>query len=200
MSCKKFSFLNLLITISAVFLISGCATKTPKIPIFWDPGFAEMSVKSITIMPIVDRRADKSFELDAEDIIDEAKSVLEKKGYAVKVADSFKPGETISNEGILEMESAELASLGAQDAQYLLYVYIEDAVSSYKVMAHTFKIEATASLLSKERKSEIWRDKGLGQAGQGGLISGLVKGLNEGAGVEICMRNMLESLPVTQKQ
>ena len=183
------------------FILGGCVRMVPpkieKIPITLDTSFSEMGITTISLLPVVDRRPDKSYDIDFDkDIREKVKEILEKKGYSVEIEDTF--SAEIDNEELAEMDVADLASLGPEDARAVLLIYIEDILSKYVVMAYTFKIEATASLISKEKQVELWRDKGIGKSGQGGLVS-IVPALFGPAGINDCINDMLDSFPNAPK-
>ena len=173
----------------------GCVPKTKRIPITWEPSFYESSISRIVLMPIVDARPDKSFEVDLNDFKGRVKDTLEEKGYTVVLPNNYSETMDITAEDVAEMSAKELASLGLENEFFLLFVYVEDILSEYVIMAYKFKIEAVGSLISKSKKIELWRDKGIGRSGQGGLISGLTQGLNRSGAYDGCVISMLESLP-----
>jgi len=185
----------LFLSIFCVFLVTGCVGTT-KSAIRLHSDFSEKNVDTIVLMPIVDRRIDKSGAINIEkNILRPSKKMLEKKGYYVITPDSFLEGENISPEEVGEMDVEELAMLGPDGSKTLLFVYIEDVIDSYAIVAYTFKIEATSSLIEKSGKVELWRDKGIGASGQGGLISGPFAGMDKSAAISTCLRNMFTTLP-----
>ena len=183
------------LTICIALGASGCGT-VQKIPIKLDPNFVHKGIDTIMLMPVVDRRVDKSAKLDFEKGIRlPAKKILEKKGYTVIMPDTYLEGSNITADQVAEMNVDDLSGLGPKDSRALVFIYVEDVLDSYVVLAYTFKIEATGSLIYKEEKSELWRDKGIGAYGQGGLISGITSGLDKSVAVSQCLENIFVSLP-----
>lgn len=192
-SAKTVSMLVLIVFIS--FISSGCAT-VQKLPIKLDPHFKERGIDTIVLMPVIDRRVDKKTKFDFEkDIRIPAQKALGKKGYTVIMANTFSEDASITPEQVAEMNVEELSILGPKDTRALLYIYVEDIMEEYIVLAYTFKIEATGSLIEKTEKLELWRDKGIGAYGQGGLISGVFSGMDKQVAISQCLDNMLVTLP-----
>ncbi len=190
-----------LVVIGCVLVIfSGCAAAPPRVPIKLDPSFSEMGIQTVALLPVIDRRVDKSYEIDLDkEIRNQAKKTLEKKGYAVLMPDTFAEGKAVELAEVVEMEVNDLALLGPRDARVIVLIYLEDILSSYKVLSYAFKIEATASMVSQEKQVELWRDKGIGRSGQGGLISGLTKGLDKSSAINTCINSMFYTLPAVPK-
>lgn len=189
----------LALVVFTVFIISGCST-VQKIPIKLDPHFKERGIDTIVLMPIVDRRVDKKGVVNLEkDLRLPAKKILEKRGYTVIMPDKFSEGGDISADNVAEMDIADLSGLGPKESRALLFIFVEDVIDEYVVLAYTFKIEATGSLIEKVEKVELWRDKGIGAYGQGGLISGITAGMDKACAVSACLENMLCTIPKWEK-
>ncbi|MBU0985439.1 MAG: hypothetical protein KKA42_16315 [candidate division Zixibacteria bacterium] len=189
---------NLIVTLAlliAVSLIPGCGGG-PKIPIYIDPDLDNMAFETVTLLPIIDRRVDKSEDFPVESSIgDKVDSWLNKKGYEVIRPGAFSDTLVIDNEGVVELEAHELAELGGSDTEYMLVVYLDDA-SGKTALGYSFKIEMTGLLLSKKTGALLWKDKGIASGGQGGLLgcmmSGAVRGDTMKKGVDL----MLKSFPI----
>ena len=84
----RLQVLSFLIIVCILIFIVGCATS--RVPIKLDPSFSTMGIKKITLLPIVDRRIDKSVDIDFEQAIrNKAAKNLESKGYTVLLPESF---------------------------------------------------------------------------------------------------------------
>jgi len=199
MNIRKYVLFGIVLLCVSVLLLSGCAT-VKKIPIKLDPNFRAKSIDTIVLMPIVDRRIDKTAKIDLEkEVRIPAKKLLEKKGYTVIMPETFGEGINVNANDVGEMGVDDLSTLGPKDSKALLYIYIEDISESYIVLAYTFKIESTGSLIYKQEKVELWRDKGIGVSGQGGLISGVVSGLDRAEAISYSRENMFVTLPDVPK-
>lgn len=183
------------VCIVGVFLLNGCST-VPKMPIKLDPGYNSKNIDTIVLMPVVDRRVNKKSKIDLEKAIRiPAKKILMKKGYNVLTPSSFSDGTAITAENVGEMNVDELSNLGPNNEKALLFMYVDDILDDYIVLAYTYKVEATGSLIDKKDRVELWRDKGIGSSGQGGLISGVLAGVYQYEATSMCLNDMFCTLP-----
>lgn len=198
MSTLRTPFVSLFVGALATILLGGCAT--PKVAIKLDPSFSSMEIKKIAVLPIVDRRKDKSYAIDLHsEIRVPSASYLVDKGYAAVMEKAFAEGRSVDTAEVAVMDSVQLAQLGPSNADAIVLIFIEDILSSYKVFSYAFKIEATACMISKKTGREVWRDKAIGSGGQGGLISGLTQGLDRSSALSACVSGLFETLPKFQK-
>jgi hypothetical protein len=198
MNAWKMTRRHLGLIVLLLLILAGCTTTKPAIKI--DPSFSEMQIESLALLPVIDRRVDKSYEIDLENKVRlAAKEILEKKGYAVIMPATFAEGRNVDPAEAAAMGVNDLTSLGPADPKTIVLIYIEDILSSYKVLSYAFKIEATASIISKEKQSELWRNKAVGKSGQGGLISGITQGLDRSSAVGSCLGELFSNLPNVPK-
>jgi hypothetical protein len=187
---------TLILSVILFPLMLNCAGK-PKVPIYIDPDLESMGFETVTMLPVVDRRVDKSEEFDVQkDIGDRVVKRLEKKGYTVETAAAFSTQYNIPSEEVAEMEYHELAELGPADAHQLLVVYLDDA-SGKTGLGYTFKTETTAVLVDKSTGAMLWKDKGIGSMGQGGALGCMMAGATKGESMAQSVKNMMETLPKT---
>jgi hypothetical protein len=198
MNTWKITRRHLGLIVLSLLILAGCTTTKPAIKL--DPSFSEMQIESVALLPIIDRRVDKSYEIDLENKVRQAaKENLEKKGYTVIMPSTFVEGRNVDPAEVEAMGINDLASLGPPDSKAIVLIYIEDILSSYKVLSYAFKIEATASVISKEKQCELWRNKAVGKAGQGGLISGITQGLDRSSAIGACIGELFSNLPIAPK-
>lgn len=187
--------MQIVLGLFCITLVAGCAT-TQKLPIKLDPNYHQKGIETIVMMPVIDRRVDKSSKIDFnKDLRLPAKAMLEKKGYQVMIPSVYRESADVTQDEITEMDIEELSQLGPVDARALLYIYVEDILDSYVVISYNFKIEATGSLIHKQEKTELWRDKGLGTQGQAGLISGAFSAWDKQIAITACLESLLSTLP-----
>lgn len=187
-----------LVVVSVVVAVSlgGCAQK-PRVPVYIHPAYSPDAIDSVTVLPIVDRRGDKSVEFDLEDQVRRrVRSILERRRYTVALAGSFVEGRQLSMEEVSEMDSSDLVTLGPANSRFLFVFYVEDVLSTFVVMAHKFKVELSATLLDKQNATVLWRNKCVATGGQAGLVgAGLSKLTTPGERTSRCLELMLDMLP-----
>ncbi|HUU46830.1 MAG TPA: hypothetical protein VM118_13960 [Acidobacteriota bacterium] len=193
---RRYLAVSLIGLVSAAMLIQCAAgTKTAKIPIFADPGLFTLNIRTVTLLPVIDQRIDKSHGINLEaDIGNKVEKELIKKRLTVIRAGAFSDTLDISNDEVAEMEPRELAILGSSETQYMLVVYLNDA-SGKTALGYSFKIETTAILLNRQAANMLWKDKGVGSQGQGGLYGCLISGMVRGDAIRGCVAGMLASFP-----
>lgn len=174
-----------------VFSLSGCGPKP--VPIFMDPDFENMNFNTVTLIPVIDRRVDKSYEFNYEkDIGNRIEKKLKKYGYTVIRLDSFSEEVDIPNDEIAEMEAHELRILGNDKTEFMLVPYLDDA-SSKTALGYSFKIEVTGMLINKQSGSMLWKDKGIGSAGQGGLYGCMMAGVTRGEATNKSVNDLMDT-------
>ena len=144
------------------FLFVGCATRPDPAPLTTiDPDFHQLVSTKLYILPIIDKRNDKSAIADIEKKIRErCAAVLQKKGYDVVLLSEFggKPNSTA--ESISRLSVDELYNFGPENAQSILFLYLNNVSTSYVVVQYTYTVEMTGLLLDKERKKVLWEGNG----------------------------------------
>jgi len=183
--------LYLVVSLGLGLVLTGC-TRTP---LYIDKGFLEKPIDTVTLLPVVDIRKDKTAAtINAEtDVRKPIEKLFAKKGYAVRIADSFTDGAQPVPDAIVEMDVSELAKLGPTDSQNLFIFYLEDLSTSYVVMQKTSKIEASAMIVDKKNHRYLWKDKCVASVGKWGLISGLLP--IQGLAVDQCLSTISRSIP-----
>lgn len=182
--------------LSFLLPLAGCAMTT-RMPILLDPSFSDRQVTTIALLPIIDRRRDRSFNIDLDrQLGTRTEKQLQSKGYEVtRVSQMEASSDPYGSERLLDMDTEYIASLGPSEADAVLAIYVDDVLSSYKVLVYEFKIEAIGTLVAKSDQKELWRDKGIGTQGQAGLISGLLQGMDRSLAMDLCVGGMFAALP-----
>ena len=146
------------------FLFVGCATRpapTPLTAIHIDPDFHQLVSSKLYVLPIIDKRNDKSESADIEKKIRErCAAVLQKKGYDVVLLSEFGGNPNSTAESISRLSVDELYNFGPENAQSILFLYLNNVSTSYVVVQYTYTVEMTGLLLDKERKKVLWEGNG----------------------------------------
>jgi hypothetical protein len=123
---------------------------------------------------------------------------LKKKNYSVNAASS--PG----NAGEIAIEDVESATppyvkkLGPAADRWVMVVFLDD-IASKMTFGSTGNAELSGYLFDKESGELIWRGKGVGQAGQGGLMGMTMKGMMKGEALGAAIANLLAGIPKLPK-
>ena len=74
-----------------------------------------------------------------------------------------------------------------------------DDVTSRMTFGSTGNAELSGYLYDKQDGKLVWQDKGIGQAGQGGLAGMMLKGTMKGQALNIATGNLMRSVPKRPK-
>ena len=144
-------------------------------PVYLDEQFARQPLGTIVLLPLVDARKDKS---TSETHVQAVASRLipryvAAQGYTVIVEDRYTTGPQPAAAEVAEMTPKEWAILGPAYAKAVMLFFIEDVCTDYKVVAKTWKVEASAVLIEKPSGRILWKDKVVNTMGILGPFSGL---------------------------
>jgi hypothetical protein len=180
----------------ALLLISGvcaveCAAKrraqTPP-----DPKF--LAIQSVAVLPVVDARAGKKAGVNLEKLQGHLAKVLQQKRYPANAAGTSGISGEIAVEDVDSADPAFIKKLGTADERWVLVVFLND-ITSKVTFGSTGNAELSAYLFDKEGGALLWRGKGVGQAGQGGLIGMPLKGMMKGQALDAAVFSLLAGIP-----
>lgn len=172
---------------------SGCFGA--KQAIYLDPTFQQNSPNEITFLPAVDIRADKSIAVDTEKLVrGVASKILQRNGYSVNLTDSLGEISAITEDDLKSSDPAFLKGLGPPEERLVLLIALLD-VSSTLTFGSTGNAEIAGFLYDRDRQLILWRDKGIGQVGMGGLIGMALKSLMAEDAIRIAVSDLLRSIP-----
>ena len=169
----------------------GCAHRPA---VLLDENFAAHPPKTITLMPSIDGRLDKTGHhiKDLQKVTQKfIERQLKRQKYSVVRAEQYAGSPPEAQ--LAEMTDPELAKLGPGDGNPMFIFVLQDIDVDYAVIAKTVKFEGRAMLLEPGTGRVLWKDQEAGSVGQGGLISGLIP--MGDLGVQQCIANMMLSLP-----
>ncbi len=179
-------------------LTAGCAA-TLKNAVYLDPGFQSSAVQEITLLPIIDARIDTTFEVNMEkQIRKEVKDRLVSSGYRVNITSTKGTSEGLIEEKLKTADSQLIKQLGPPASRWVMIVFLND-VETKLTFGSTGNAEISGFLFDKETGTRIWQDKGVGQAGQGGLLGMMMKGASGDDAIERAVKDLVQSIPERPK-
>jgi hypothetical protein len=153
-----------------------------------------MAIENISVLPIVDARAGKKAGVNLDHLQNSVVNVVKKKHYPVSAASTSGEAGEIAEEDLQSPRPPFLKKLGPADARWVMVVCLED-VASKITFGSTGNAELSGYLFDKDSGGVVWTDKGVGQAGQGGLMGMAMKGMMSSAAIDSAVSNLLGSLP-----
>lgn len=186
----------ILVLLTSVFIADVAAARNKQKNVPLDPKFA--GIQSITLLPTVDLRNGKKDNVNLAQIGKRAANILKKKNYPALQADSTGAAGEIDEEDLNGAKAEWIKRLGPPSDRWIMVVCLFDVHSKF-TFGSTGNAELGGYLFDKENEAVIWNGKGVGQAGQGGLLGMTMKGAMKGAALDTAVYNLLGSIPKRPK-
>jgi hypothetical protein len=137
-----------------------------------DPSQVVTLPDSMVLMPVADARPDPYSHGEIRHYAREAAGkVLAGKGYVVVPHHVLEGVERPPLAGIGDLTGPELAALGPEDAQWLLFISVTKVSEGYDSAGEAFQIGVAGMVVNREDGSILWRSAGTGHASKrGGLL------------------------------
>jgi hypothetical protein len=182
---------------TALLLIAGicaveCAAKkrAPRTPP--DPRF--LAIQGVSVLPVVDARAGQKAGVNLEKLQGQVVKTLQQKRYPVTAAGKSGQSGEIAIEDMDSADPAFIKKLGPADERWVLVVFLND-ITSKITFGSTGNAELSAYLFDKGGGALLWKGKGVGQAGQGGLMGMPLKGMMKGQALDAAVVSLLAGIP-----
>ncbi|TNE57490.1 MAG: hypothetical protein EP344_11085 [Bacteroidetes bacterium] len=185
--------------LAALYLAFTFTACTPRMvpPLFVDETFAKTPVtEPIYLLPVVDLRVDKSKDLKLNDnALKRLSPTFEKRGYgALRPLTDRALVESLIEDDFTHPDPEILSSLGPENSRWLFCPLLHDLKSKI-TFGSTANAEISGYLIDKERGTIVWRHKGVGQAGQGGVLGMAMKGVIEEEAVNSAFLSLAAAVP-----
>jgi hypothetical protein len=149
----------------------------------------------VYVLPVIDDRVNTALKIDIDKKVDSlVRRNLEGKRYTVEFVTDRSAVAGISGEDLKAGNAEALAKLGPPDARWVMVFTLEE-LSSKLTFGSTGNAEITMTIVDRQNKRVVWRDKGVGRAGQGGLIGmAMIGGMGEEALYQ-ALQGILQKIP-----
>jgi len=192
-----------IVVLSILVIIAplGCTIPQPYLPVYQSQHLKELNIQKITLFPVIDKRSDRSIEVDMnQHIRNVARNVFLQKGYQVLLSEQvnfFEPTKGSLDLG--EMTDSELGSVVPEEADAAAIIYLEDLRSDWglKVVFATYKfqIHLVGKIIAKN-KGIVWQDKATeGRHGGGVLEAALVESMAMPDGIIVGAEKLFSPFP-----
>ena len=161
---------RLIVLLSIAAFLCSCAPA--RVPLYTHPNLEQFEVKTISLMPVIDRRIDRSCEINTEESIREkAKKILIDKGYEVIMPAVWESEKSVYMKVITDMENEELLSLIPENADSVMLLYLNDLQNEVQWTAltplHLYNIDISGKSFSKPM-GLLWHDNASSTIMKGG--------------------------------
>jgi hypothetical protein len=179
---------GLMVLLLTAICAMQCPGKDPP-----DPKF--MAIQNISVLPIVDARAGDKKKVNMGDVQKTVISLLnKKKHYPASAAGTSGEVAQIAVEDLESAVPSYVKKLGPADARWVMVICLDDVVSKMS-FGSTGNAELSGYLFDKNSGELIWKGKGVGQAGQGGLMGMAMKGAMKGQALLEAIQKLLKGMP-----
>lgn len=188
------TFLRRAVPLCGLLVLGGCATAI-KPPLHLAPGFEFRAIEAIELLPVVDVRVDKTISVNLEkQIRAPVARDLTKKGYRVSQAVFTGEAGALTEEDLKEAKPEWVRRLGSSQARWIVVMCLVD-VRTKLTFGSTGNAEVTGYLFDRQEGTLSWRDKGIGQVGQGGLLGMMMKSDMDNSAISAALGNVMASFP-----
>jgi len=183
-----------------VLLFAVCcvgATKRKKTtPAPLDPKL--MAIQNVSVLPVVDARAGTKASVSLEKLQGRVVKMLQNKRYSASSAASTGQSGEIAIEDVEGAAQPFVKKLGPASERWVLVIFLND-ISSKLTFGSTGNAQVSGYLFDKDAGELLWSGRGVGQAGQGGLLGMSMKGMMKGEALDAAVGNLLGSMPSRPK-
>lgn len=179
-------------SVIAFVLLAGCITYEP---MYVHPDFDKLNLRTIALLPVLDKRMDRSLGLEFEERMQSAaQKWLSDKGYEVMLLDGFSADGSMQAGDVAKMENEDLALLVPDGAGAVALVSVVDIVSDYRILAYDFEILASSAVVSRSH-GVAWYNECHAHSRTGGLISGAWRPMDQWVGFSGCLEVLFGQFP-----
>jgi hypothetical protein len=176
--------------LTGVCAVECAAKKRPQIP----PNPQFMAIQNIAVLPIVDARAGKKAGVNMGKLQGSVVKLLKRKRYPVSAASASGETGEIVEEDLQSGLPPYVKKLGPVGERWVMVVCLRD-VASKITFGSTGNAEISGYLFDKDSGGLVWQGKGVGQAGQGGLMGMTMKGMMKGEAIDFAVYNLFRGMP-----
>lgn len=142
------------LTILCLLMTAFAGCTASRLPVYMNSHLGQLHLRTIAVLPVVDKRADRSKQLDLDTALRKpAEEILKRKNYQVVATDFAKDG-SIDATAVAEMSDAALSALVPEGADAAALIYLEDLRDEYgfKIIWVTYEFELVTStrIVSKD--------------------------------------------------
>ncbi|MBF0121529.1 MAG: hypothetical protein HQK79_22085 [Desulfobacterales bacterium] len=177
-------------------LFSGCGTlKIIETDAkFKHPLFAKMGIQTITVLPVLDQRIEKTLDTKlTENIHPVMERELKKKGYKVNLLTDPTYISSINYNTISSLSTSWVKSLGPNSVEWIMLIVVKKL---YRTMMPFIGARGYADLsgyiYNKNTGEKIWESEGHGEYADGLIVAYLVDDI----ALQNATTNLTQSIPI----
>jgi len=166
--------------------------------LFWNQDVQPHDIGAVAVMAAADDRVDRSIEvnLDAQ-LTDMTVSLMRDRGWDGRAATLPAAAAGMTLTELEHADAATIRRLATPVNRWVMVVGLVD-VTTALTFGSTGNAEVAGYLFDTEAGVLLWRDRGVGQVGQGGLLGmALIDNMDEAA-IATALEKMIAGLPARE--
>ena len=174
----------------------GCGPKKWRPPVMIASDFQAQRIDPIVVLSS-DARIDTSIDVNVrQELGEEAVPILRERGYTATLGT---PATTtpLLPDALAVADADTIHRIAPPGVRWLMVLCLVD-VSTELTFGSTGNAELAGFLFDTEKGALIWRDRGLGQVGQGSLVGMALISVMDEEAIHAALGHMLASLPVQE--
>lgn len=176
-----------------MIFLTGCATTLYK-PLYLHKDYYNNELKEITVLLAIDERVDRSTNLDMfKKVTNPIAKSLRKKKYEVNAIQNCPEIMNTLEIDITDADSTFYNSF-RKYGRFVVFPILLDCSASL-TFGSTGNAELSVYLIDTEKKCLVWKEKGVGSAGQGGLLGMAMVGTMASEALFYAIINTMGSIP-----
>ena len=175
--------------------LAGCKLPQSR-PVHQADTFNPAEVDRIVVLPAVDLRPEKSIDIDLSKCSDQCYMSTKWRKYDVVRHDEADALKNLTEEELANPQPEWIQSLGPTDARWVMVIAVHDLTRKVS-FGKSANAEISAALFDKQAQKCVWRNKAVGQYGQGGPIGFMMPAAT--AALETAAMTVMEGLPIRPK-
>lgn len=180
----------------SLFLVVGCAS--PQRATYLAPSFGQSKIDTITLLPIVDSRTQRKFEIDESQLQQVVNPVVEEdlnqKGYTMKYSDEMGRVECLKFGHSSNLEPDCLRNVGPSNSRWIIVLFLQD-FQMRSPYGGAVSAKMSGVLIDRSEGLMLWRDLEYAGFSQRELVGENRNTLIANDVIQICTRKLIASLP-----
>ena len=179
-----------------VVLSGACGPSKWRPPLELAPDFQATRIDPIVVLPAVDARIDTSIAVElATQLGEDALPILRARGYPAALGAAGPSAQGLGVDALAVADAATIRGLGPPGARWVMVLALVDVTTSMG-LGSSGNAELAGFLFDTQAGRLIWRDRGLGQVGQGGLLGFTLVAVMDEEAISAALKHLLASLPI----
>ncbi len=177
-----------------ILALASCV-RPNRTALYWEHRVPAKEIGALVLLPALDSRIDRRVDINLDQqVLAVSITVLDERGYAASLG--VMPAD-VGEVSIDELPTADASWIKrlAPAGRWVMLLGLVD-VTKTMTFGSTGNAEVAGFLFDTQQGLLVWRDRGVGQVGQGGLLGIMLTEKMDDWAIEDALNNLFASLPV----